>query len=292
MSWTLVEPCCGAASLATHMSEVHKRTLLPYQGSKWKLRLPLRKILAERGYTGPPATVILSDIGPWGTTWEQLLLPEARGRVIALLKQWGREDPQKVHDRLAKHEASKDPATYAAEYLYLQRLAFGGKSMSVRDGIWKSPGFNAGAAYGIPATGKFGAISPMIPSLIRTLEEFVWKNSLGWRASQGDASAVQFPEGPQTVVYLDPPYEGTTPYPNGNLSRAEVVRLAQEWDKAGAFVIISEAEAVHELGWESRCWVGESTTDSPLRGNSPEWVTFNRAVRPSTPVGMEAFLGL
>lgn len=54
-----------------------------------------------------------------------------------------------------------------------------------------------------------------------------------------------------SVVYFDPPYQGTTGYGN-DLSRAEVVELAERWAAAGAVVCISEAEPLAELeGWHS-----------------------------------------
>ena len=56
---------------------------------------------------------------------------------------------------------------------------------------------------------------------------------------------------PGTVVYLDPPYVGTTGYTH-DLGRAEVVCIALRWAAAGAVVAISEAEPISELvteGW-------------------------------------------
>jgi hypothetical protein len=56
---------------------------------------------------------------------------------------------------------------------------------------------------------------------------------------------------PGTVVYLDPPYVGTTGYTHA-LGREQVIQLALRWYKAGAMVAISEQEAIPELlalGW-------------------------------------------
>lgn len=55
----------------------------------------------------------------------------------------------------------------------------------------------------------------------------------------------------RTVVFLDPPYVGTSGY-GFELSRRQVIRLALRWAASGALVAISEAEpigALVRLGW-------------------------------------------
>ena len=67
-----------------------------------------------------------------------------------------------------------------------------------------------------------------------------------------DACAVEPPPLPKgTVVYIDPPYVGTTGYAH-DLDRPAVVDLALKWHAAGATVAVSEAEPIPELvalGW-------------------------------------------
>ena len=291
MTWTLIEPCCGAAALATHMSGVFKRTLLPYQGSKWKLRAPLQALLVKRNFTGPPRRTLLSDIGPWGLVWGYLLDEDCRVQIIDQLKKWLDEDPREVYDRIHNHP-SGEGAPYAAEYLFLQRLAFNGKALSDQGGIWKSPGFNDGTAYGTPKTDNFGAINPMLPSLVRTLEAFRWDRTAGWEAHQQSATDCKFPIDDRTVVYFDPPYQNTTTYPAGDLPRDDVIRLAREWSDQGALVVISEAEEISELGWESECLIGDPDTESTFRGSSPEWITFNGVRAPQEELDLMQFFNL
>lgn len=55
----------------------------------------------------------------------------------------------------------------------------------------------------------------------------------------------------RTVVFLDPPYVGTSGY-GFDLDRRQVVRLALRWAASGALVAISEAEPIRSLvrlGW-------------------------------------------
>ena len=93
------------------------------------------------------------------------------------------------------------------------------------------------------------------------------------------------PEG--TLVFIDPPYVGTTGYAH-DLDRPAVVRLAQQWAAAGARVMISEAvpiEALVACGWHavevSAMRVGQKRTFSKQQR---EWLTTSfepdrRAVR-------------
>jgi hypothetical protein len=83
-----------------------------------------------------------------------------------------------------------------------------------------------------------------------------------------------------TVVFIDPPYVGTTPYAH-TLPRADVVALARRWAAAGALVMVCEAEPIPELvadGWGYRdiahARKGQARTFSR---QSREVVTMNRA---------------
>jgi hypothetical protein len=94
---------------------------------------------------------------------------------------------------------------------------------------------------------------------------YQWKAApKGWQAERllstptlpGEITdgAVEPPLLPEnTVVYIDPPYVGTTGYKH-TLGRDRVVELALAWHAAGATVCISEQEAIPELvaqGWRS-----------------------------------------
>jgi hypothetical protein len=78
------------------------------------------------------------------------------------------------------------------------------------------------------------------------------------------------------VVYLDPPYQGTTGYGH-DLNRDEVVTLAMRWVDAGADVYISEAERIQIPGWHhvdiTGCRRGQKRTFSKQQR---EWVSCSR----------------
>ena len=72
-----------------------------------------------------------------------------------------------------------------------------------------------------------------------------------------DARAVEPPQLPSgSVVYIDPPYVNTTGYAH-DLGRDAVCELAERWASAGAWVVISEAEPLAELGWHQVEITGE-----------------------------------
>jgi hypothetical protein len=80
------------------------------------------------------------------------------------------------------------------------------------------------------------------------------------------------------VEYLDPPYAGSTKYPNGHLGRANVVALARVARARGAAVIVSEREPISDLvrdGWTAEALrEGASSGDSPFKSQGDEWITY------------------
>jgi hypothetical protein len=59
------------------------------------------------------------------------------------------------------------------------------------------------------------------------------------------------PDMSRVLIYIDPPYSGTTGYAH-LFPRGAVVAVARRWAEAGAHVVISEAEPIPELvadGW-------------------------------------------
>lgn len=279
MSWTLVEPCCGTAALTMHLLGA-RRQLVPRQGSKWALR----RELAARMPAGAPSRVVLSDASPWALVVQCVL--EQRDELLTELRQLvarGGDDPQRLQAELHGGPVGAGPRM-AAELLWLQRMAFAGKAVRVVGGRWSSPGLNLTSALGVEGTDRFGPVRPLGPALLRavagapsaTVEAFV---------------GLARPTGPahNTVVYLDPPYAGTTGY-GADLDRAGVVALAVEWSEAGADVLVSEAAAVSELvalGWSAepvaRGLGGDAYLLFRARHRS-EWITWRGRAVPQLPL--------
>ena len=257
----LIEPCAGSAALTLSLLGADAG-LMPYQGSKWRLRRELHAVLAEAGALGRPRRVVLTDTGPWGWVWPLLLVdPRTRSAVADALEELGSREPRELYDELQGAAYLRDPVG-AAQFLFLQRISYCGKAVSGLGGRWCSPGFNPVSAYGVPETERFGWVRPQVPSLVERIRALPTVELL-----EAD------PGGP-AVVYLDPPYAGTTGYPDGSMSRAEVVALALRHAREGRTVLVSEAEPVGELvaaGWR----VTELTAGVEGRfGKQDEWVTW------------------
>jgi len=275
--YTLVEPCAGSAALTLHLLGA-RRALLPYQGSKWRFRHALSECTEQLGFPGAPHRVILTDSGPWGRVLGVVLSHSKRKALITALEQLATEDPRDVFERLNGGACPRRRVEFAAQFLFLQRLAFSGKAVGIKAGRWASPGFNASSAYGLAATARFGKVNPMVPSLIRVLR--------GYDTQLADVEVRTWQRGAlrplpglsctSTLVYIDPPYEGSTAYPNGSVSRDQVVTLARAWQAAGAAVIVSEGAPIGDglVGWRAqRLYRGREDT-SPFRGKQAEWITF------------------
>ena len=98
-----------------------------------------------------------------------------------------------------------------------------------------------------------------------------------WPAATVEANAYNVAPIPGAVVYIDPPYQGTTGY-GTDLPRVDVLDLARRWAAAGAVVCISEAEPLPLDGWHhveiTGCRKGQKRTFSRQQA---EWLTLNRA---------------
>lgn len=246
------------------------RPLLPFQGGKWRHRHGLAEVFEELGFSGCPSRMVIEDSGPWARVLPVVLGPQ-REDLIDVLEYYEGFNPELVYDCVHGNSIPENPITFAAEYLFLQRLAFSGKAVGIRNGRWNSPGFNRSSAYGIPATDRFGEIKPMIPSLIRVLRSYA-SLAKGVEFLFADVPTV----GP-TLDYIDPPYRGTTRYPNGHITRADVVTFALVSRASGASVVVSEGEPIEELvaqGWTARRLTRGRGDSSLFRGKQEEWVTY------------------
>ena len=273
MIWNYVEPFCGSAAIALALHR-ERRPLVPYQGGKWRHRETILSTARGFGFKGKPAAVTLCDAGPWGDVARTAFDAEARPLVIDHLREMATADPKTKFDELNGAECPKPwSSRYAAEFLFLSRLSFRGNAVDDNGNQWNAPGFNPTSAYGTPATERFGVVHPMVPSLIRVLEGYTLRPTL--------LNCVREPAGVctsrakvPTLVYIDPPYQGTAGYPAADCTREALVEIALSHKRAGAHVIVSESNAVAELvilhGWNS----APLKTTRPAGKKRREWITF------------------
>ena len=117
-------------------------------------------------------------------------------------------------------------------------------------------------ASGMEALARGGWPPVRVTRAIPTAEEVA--EALG---TAGDLSGV--------VVYMDPPYLGTTGYLH-DFGRDEVVEIAYEFDQLGAVVAISEAEVVIPEWNAVEITAGRKGHKRTFSKQQAEWVTMNR----------------
>jgi len=274
VSYSLVETCCGSAALTFHLLGA-AGLLVSYQGGKWRYRKSLQKQAEAMGFMGQPDRVILTDPGPFGVAVSVILDSFQRTRVVEKLRELAREDPKAVYGKLNKAVVPWGAVDYTAQFLFLQQLSWGNKAVSGLDGKWRSPGLSKTGAYGNPATATLKAARPKITAFIDKLESL----QLAQCSVESHQTVARLPTGQvdrRTLVYIDPPYAGTTGYPDGKISRAQTIDLATAWRDAGASVMISEACPLEIPGWES-IEISKGQDGGPLfKRKGPEWLTLAR----------------
>ena len=162
--------------------------------------------------------------------------PEVLREAAEIIRGWADEDPRELWERLkAEGPIRSGEAGEVARWAYVT-------GQSVQKG---SPGFSwfdrPGKTCGQKELGGYAhdlALSPTFPAI----------------TVAPDAREIDPPDLPAgSVVFIDPPYVGTTGYGH-DLPREAVVEMARRWKDAGALVCISEQEALPELmaeGWHA-----------------------------------------
>ena len=195
--------------------------------------------------------------------------PEVLRRAAEIIRGWADEDPRKLWERLrAEGPIRNDSAGEVARWAW---CAVRSRKSEPRHGFQvaqsNSPGHVGGLNYGPTTPATRLNVVPSFPSVTVT----------------PDARDIDPPDLPAgSVVFIDPPYVGTTGYGH-DLPRADVVAMARRWKAAGALVCISEQEPIPELvadGWHTLDITdarrGQKRTFSKQQA---EWLTMSAAPR-------------
>ena len=109
---------------------------------------------------------------------------------------------------------------------------------------------------------------------------------------QGQAQDMPLPDALDGwIIYMDPPYQGTSGYPHGDCTRATVLALAADYSRRGAVVAISEAVPLDRdlPGWAGVRIDGERKGAKRIFSKQQaEYLTMNREPvhRPAIQVGL------
>jgi 16S rRNA G966 N2-methylase RsmD len=222
--------------------------------------------LLNRGWD--PAAIVMVDVGPWGRIWRafgegSFDLCCFRAEIDAVPA-----EPAAVQSylqSLANQPVDADKLLY--RYLILQAGAFGGKAVWIDKDRWKTPGFRS-YWYPTATSSRRSPVNPMMP-MAETLYKRVAilaPRARGIRAFCLSVTATPWDTSRDGIVYLDPPYTGTTAY-------------------ADTFDVEAFARSSPFVTWisEGRALVGKATRLSGERskggisgnrvGGNEEWLT-------------------
>jgi len=170
---------------------------------------------------------------------------DLRNKAAEIIRGWKDEDPRALWERLRAEGPVKSPPVDPREVA--RSMVVG--AWSFRAGNPES-GYNKSEAEGHPQSCKYPRSCSIISAETATLPTLP-------ASILPDARAVDPPQlPPGSVVYIDPPYVNTTGYAH-DLGRDAVCEIAERWASAGAWVVISEAEPLAELGWHQVEITGE-----------------------------------
>ena len=172
---------------------------------------------------------------------------DLRSKAAEIIRSWADQDPRKLWERLRAEGPVKSPPVDPRE---VARWLTVTGNCAFNSDPWRShKSGGRGAFDAIHGDGNGRDIAKFASSLstLPTLPASILP----------DARAVDPPQlPPGSVVYIDPPYVNTTGYAH-DLGREAVCELAERWASAGAWVVISEAEPLAELGWHQVEITGE-----------------------------------
>jgi hypothetical protein len=259
----------------------------PEDAAKWlhANALSMVKNGAAAGYSrvngeGNDFTDRHGDSGHWHATTpdvsasriEACSLPASKA-VANITRAWKDEEPRALWDRLKKEGWPSLMPVSGGRWLGPQSVEEVAGYLVGQGWSYRSLGgdFDPSRAIKNPALGR-GCL---------TLDGIAEKLACTFpplACYQGNAGDMVLPDCLDGwIIFLDPPYQGTSGYPFGNLARSEVLRLAKEWHGRGAIVAISEAEPLPLDGWHhvqiDHARKGQKRSFSKQQS---EWLTISR----------------
>jgi hypothetical protein len=238
-----VELCAGTAALSVRLQGgKHARPPVSRMGSKTGYADCILRIMGLKPGQGAAQYLWCEpDAGV------RLLLEAYRDHELALaaadiISGWADEEPRALWERLKAEGPVKHIGPHeAARSLVVGAWSWGGVSGN---------SYNKSEAEGHPQSWKYPRSCSIISdetTSFPTIPATIHPDAL-------QVDPQQLPLG--CVVYIDPPYQGTTGYAD-DLPRAQVLALAMKWAQAGAAVYISEAVPLDLPGWHHIDIAGE-----------------------------------
>lgn len=281
----LVELCAGSAAVSLRWLHPRAKPPIAYQGGKRAYADAILLAMGLRPGGGQrDGRVVLVEAGPWGEAWAHW----AAGGIpdtVERLRAWAGEDPRALWTRLKDAPVPTERAERVATWAVLQYWNVARKAAGFDGTTWGNVSFNAPITVVSEWRDYAGNVGIRPASLLSMLaDDIAALACIDWRRVQVmPHDALEVDPIRRARVYIDPPYEGTTGY-GWNLTRPEVIGLAERWRAAACEVTVSEAEPLPIAGWhhhELGKPVGNRRTWSKQKR---EWLTMSEP-----PVGVLPF---
>lgn len=194
--------------------------------------------LINRGHS--PEKIFMLDKGPWGLFWQKI----GDGSFdLSLLKSYCDKIPKNVsmiqgYIKDLSHVPADVDTVYV--FLLLQAASFGGKAIWIKDNKWKNCSFRS---YWLPTemSSRRSPVNPMMPmpSTLYSRVELIAKAMKGIVGRMADIMEVEYGDG---IIYVDPPYSGTTFYGHD----FDIMEFAKKAGKC----YVSEGKPLSEKAWQ------------------------------------------
>lgn len=161
-----------------------------------------------------PNNITMVDCGVYGRFWQSVANDEFSLETfkMELNKLPSVENIQSYLQDLSNQKVDYDLIEY--HYLMLQSGSFGSKQLWQENDKWKNNSFRS---YWLPTatSNRKSPVNPMMPmpsTLYERVENIVEVMGGCVTAWNEDISKIQFHFDENTIIYIDPPYKGTTGY--------------------------------------------------------------------------------
>lgn len=265
-----IELCAGMAGVSMRLAG--RNRLIKYRGGKWKLA---NDIIDIGGIT-TPSRYVWAEANPHARRFLQTFSNSSvSSEAVEIMRTWMTCSPQENLDRWHSLKAVFDGAR--VEHLDVSDAEFCASFF-----LWRQ----VEGHRRIPKVSYLGIPNPDAvrredrigkhPSWMTDWMQYSAQNFSGMTAEIHDDARAITPF-KDAVVYVDPPYDKTLGYSKMDLKRDQVIGLARSWDEAGAQVMISEGEPLHDLvrdGWHKVQLASRGSFNCGIWAE--EWLTTNR----------------
>jgi len=165
--------------------------------------------LINKGH--PVDKIHMVDAGPWGLFWKCVgdgTFDIAKFETICKSVP---KEPANIHDYILSLSKQKAEIDTVYVFILLQASSFGSKAIWMNNNKWMNCSFRR---YWLPTetSNRRSPVNPMMPMPMTLLERVrvITERMKGIKGYMQDAATVSID--PSAVVYVDPPYAGTTMY--------------------------------------------------------------------------------